>query len=136
VSDERDFPEGSIGYWKAMHDRLEREGRLPGTATSPPPAGPAPGSRAEPESLDKRAPGRLSPRECIGEARDALNKAYGCGGTRECWPFIMAAADWQRRAIEQLAPREVWCKDDGCQWRQSRHYHADGWVHAPGQMIW
>lgn len=52
--------------------------------------------------LDNQAPGRVSPRECIRAARDALNKAYGCGGKRECWPFIMEALDWQRRAVEQL----------------------------------
>jgi hypothetical protein len=89
-----------------------------------------------PSELDKRAPGRLSPRECIAEARDALSSAYGCGGTAESWPFLMAAADWQRRAIEQLAPPEAWCKDNDCQWRHSRHYHSGGYVHAPGQAIW
>lgn len=88
------------------------------------------------DGLDKRAPGRLSPRECIGAARDALSNAYGCGGTAASWPFIMAALDWQRRAIEQLAPLETWCRKPDCPWRHSRHYHADGWVHAPGQAIW
>jgi hypothetical protein len=53
--------------------------------------------------LDGYTPGRVTPRECIRAARDALNKAYGCGGSRECWPFIMEAIDWQRRAVEQLA---------------------------------
>jgi hypothetical protein len=94
-------------------------------------------SRHDPDPLDVVTPGRMSPRECIGAARDALNRAYATGQTvAETWHHVMAAVDWQRRALEQLAPKEAWCKDQECPWKHSRHYHEGGRVHAPGQAIW
>ena len=53
--------------------------------------------------LDQITPGRVSPRECVRAARDALTKAYGAGGGQELWPFYLEAVDWLRRAAEQLA---------------------------------
>lgn len=55
---------------------------------------------------DKTAPDRLPPRECIANARDALNRAYshpGISDGRHALPFITEAVDWQRRALEQMA---------------------------------
>lgn len=51
--------------------------------------------------FDIRNPERITPRECIGNAREALNKAYGWIG-KDPLPLIMEAVDWQRRALEQM----------------------------------
>lgn len=51
---------------------------------------------------EKTAPGRMPPRECVGAARDALNKAYGYDD-RAAVPLILEAVDWLRRALEQMA---------------------------------
>lgn len=51
---------------------------------------------------EKTAPDRLPPRECVGAARDALNRAYG-HGDRAAIPLILEAVDWLRRALEQMA---------------------------------
>lgn len=51
-------------------------------------------------------PGRLTPRECIRNARDALNRAYSHPGITDAshaLVFIAEAVDWQRRALEQMA---------------------------------
>lgn len=55
--------------------------------------------------LDPREYGRVSPRECIRAARDALNRAYGYSDPP--WPLIAEAVDWQRRALEQMTPNDV-----------------------------
>jgi hypothetical protein len=55
------------------------------------------------------APGRQSPRDCIAAARDALNRAYshpGISDGRHALIFIAEAIDWQRRALEQMAPAD------------------------------
>lgn len=52
---------------------------------------------------------RVPPRDCIRAARDELNKAYshpGVTDARYAIPFIAAAVDWQRRALEQMADAE------------------------------
>lgn len=52
------------------------------------------------------APNRVPPRECIRAARDALNKMYSAtdGPLEKLWMFMAEALDWQRRALEQIAP--------------------------------
>jgi hypothetical protein len=50
---------------------------------------------------EKTAPNRVRPRECIGNARDALNKAYG-HPERAQIPLIIEAVDWLRRGLEQM----------------------------------
>lgn len=58
---------------------------------------------------DAAMPGHSSPRECIRAARDALNKAYshpGISDGRHALGFIAEAVDWQRRALEQMAPAD------------------------------
>ena len=50
-------------------------------------------------------PNRVPPRECIANARDALNRAYshpGISDGRHALGFIAEAVDWQRRALEQM----------------------------------
>jgi len=54
---------------------------------------------------DKTAPNRLSPRGCVGNARDALDVAYGYKD-RAAVPLLIEAVDWLRRALEQMAPSE------------------------------
>lgn len=52
-----------------------------------------------------QAANRVPPRECIRQARDALNKAYshpGISDGRHALGFIAEAVDWQRRALEQM----------------------------------
>lgn len=46
---------------------------------------------------------RLPPRECVGAARDALNRAYGLASVAQV-PVLVEAVDWLRRALEQMAP--------------------------------
>lgn len=53
----------------------------------------------------KTAPNRVRPRECVREARDALNRAYG-HTDRAPIPLLIEALDWLRRALEQMAPEE------------------------------
>lgn len=50
---------------------------------------------------EKTAPDRLPPRECVGAARDALDKAYGYDN-RAAVPLMLEAVDWLRRALEQM----------------------------------
>lgn len=52
---------------------------------------------------EKTARDRVRPRECVGEARDALNRAYG-QQDRAAIPQIIEAVDWLRRALEQMVP--------------------------------
>lgn len=59
--------------------------------------GPAPDRWNNPDG-----PGRVSPRECIGNAWAALDQAYGSSVAP--WQFIAEAVDWQRRALEQMVP--------------------------------
>jgi len=54
---------------------------------------------------DKTAPNRVRPRECVGNARDALDRAYGIKD-RAAVPLLIEAVDWLRRALEQMAPPE------------------------------
>lgn len=51
---------------------------------------------------EKTAPDRVRPRECVANARDALNRAYG--HDRAAIPILIEAVDWLRRALEQMAP--------------------------------
>lgn len=54
---------------------------------------------------DATESGRVAPRECIANARDALNRAYSHPGITDgghALPFIAEALDWQRRALEQM----------------------------------
>lgn len=53
----------------------------------------------------KTAPNRVRPRECVGEARDALNRAYG-KPERAQVGLLIEAVDWLRRALEQMAVSE------------------------------
>lgn len=46
------------------------------------------------------APDRVPPRECIRNAQDALNRAYGYGVAP--WSLIAEAVDWLRRGLEQM----------------------------------
>lgn len=50
-------------------------------------------------------PDRVSPKECIRAARDALNRAYG--QSEAPWSLIAEAVDWQRRALEQMTGLEA-----------------------------
>src|ERR1700758_3541222 len=52
------------------------------------------------------AANRVPPRECIRAARDALDKMYSAtdGPLDKLWTFMAEALDWQRRALEQIAP--------------------------------
>jgi hypothetical protein len=50
---------------------------------------------------EKTAPDRLAPRECVGNARNALDRAYG--HERAAVPHLIEAVDWLRRALEQMA---------------------------------
>jgi hypothetical protein len=51
---------------------------------------------------ERTAPDRVRPRECIGNARDALNRAYAVK-ERAAVPLLIEALDWMRRAFEQMA---------------------------------
>lgn len=55
---------------------------------------------------ERTAPDRLPPRECVANARDALNRAYGIGD-RAAVPLLIEAVDWLRRGLEQMAPEEA-----------------------------
>lgn len=55
---------------------------------------------------DRTAPNRLPPRECVGNARTALDRAYGLTGPAP-YPLLIEAVDWLRRALEQMAPPEA-----------------------------
>jgi hypothetical protein len=55
---------------------------------------------------EKTAPNRVRPRECVGNAREALNRAYG-HTDRAPIPLLIEALDWMRRALEQMAPEEA-----------------------------
>lgn len=52
----------------------------------------------------KTAPNRVRPRECVANARDALNRAYGYD--RAAIPLLIEAVDWLRRALEQMVPED------------------------------
>ena len=55
---------------------------------------------------ESSGPDRVPPRDCIRNARDALNRAYSHPGiteARHAITFIAEAVDWQRRALEQMA---------------------------------
>lgn len=71
---------------------------------------------------EKTAPDRVRPRECIGNARDALNAAYGLTGAAP-YPLLIEALEWLRRGLEQMAPPaaeipgDVKCEARGlCAW--------------------
>ena len=51
------------------------------------------------------APDRLPPSECVRNARDALNRAYGIRD-RAAVPPLIEAVDWLRRALEQMVADE------------------------------
>lgn len=51
-----------------------------------------------------QGPDRVSPQECIRNARDALNRAYACSIAP--WPMIAEAVDWQRLVVEQMLPQD------------------------------
>lgn len=51
---------------------------------------------------EKTAEDRISPRECIGCARDALNRAYTYPEALAV-NVIIEAVDWLRRGLEQMA---------------------------------
>lgn len=55
---------------------------------------------------EKTAPNRVRPRECVGNARNALDRAYGIR-ERAAVPLLIEALDWLRRALEQMAPEEA-----------------------------
>jgi hypothetical protein len=55
---------------------------------------------------EKTAPTRVRPRECVGNARDALDRCYAIG-ERAAVPLLIEALDWLRRALEQMAPEEA-----------------------------
>lgn len=46
--------------------------------------------------------GRVPPRICVQNARDALNQAYGQSDPARAVHFMVTALDWQRRALEQM----------------------------------
>ncbi len=50
----------------------------------------------------KTAPDRVRPRECIGNARNALDRAYA-RTDRAAVPLLIEALDWLRRGLEQMA---------------------------------
>lgn len=55
-------------------------------------------------------PGRVPPRQCFMNARDALNRAFSYTGKYPGdapYPFLTEALDWQRRGLEQLAQRQA-----------------------------
>ncbi len=55
---------------------------------------------------EKTAPNRVRPRECVGNARNALDRAYGIK-ERAAVPLLIEALDWLRRALEQMAPEDT-----------------------------
>lgn len=48
------------------------------------------------------APDRVPPRDCIANARDALNRAYAAPHGKASLRQVMDAVDWLRRALEQM----------------------------------
>lgn len=52
---------------------------------------------------ESEAPDRLSPRECVRNAQDDLNKAWGSDDYSAAVIFIRGGVDWLRRALEQMA---------------------------------
>lgn len=52
----------------------------------------------EPEASD-----RLSPRECVRNAQDDLNKAWCSEDYNAAVIFLRGGVDWLRRALEQMA---------------------------------
>lgn len=54
---------------------------------------------------EKPGRGRVRPRECVWNAKDALDKAYRYGEAPI--PLLIEAVDWLRRAMEQMVPPET-----------------------------
>lgn len=52
---------------------------------------------------DGAAPNRVSPRECIRNARDDTSRAYGRTRPEHAVIDLRHAVDWLRRALEQMA---------------------------------
>lgn len=55
---------------------------------------------------EKTAPNRVRPKECIGNARDALNRAYGTDRGAAALIFVIESVDWLRRGLEQMVTDE------------------------------
>jgi hypothetical protein len=47
--------------------------------------------------------GRVSPRECVRNAQEELNKAWCTADYTEAVHWIRGSVDWLRRALEQMA---------------------------------
>lgn len=54
---------------------------------------------------ERTAPNRVRPRECVGNAREALDRAYAITD-KAAIPLLIEALDWLRRALEQMAVEE------------------------------
>lgn len=52
----------------------------------------------EPESAE-----RVSPRECIRNAQEDMNRAWGEADYAAAVLWIRSSVDWLRRALEQMA---------------------------------
>ena len=70
-----------------------------------PPSEPTSAAREFPWN-EKTAPNRVRPRDCVGNARNALDRAYGIK-ERAAVPLLIEALDWLRRALEQMAPEDT-----------------------------
>ena len=66
---------------------------------------PVKASRADIPWNERTEPNRISPRECVANARNALNRAYD-HKERAQIPVLIESLDWLRRALEQMVPKE------------------------------
>lgn len=55
---------------------------------------------------EPEGPGRLSPRECIRNAQEEMNRAWCETEYGKAVYWIRGSVDWLRRALEQMAPED------------------------------
>ena len=51
-----------------------------------------------------QGPGRISPRQCVANARDDITQAYSQTEYNKAVHHLRGGLDWLRRALEQMAP--------------------------------
>jgi hypothetical protein len=51
---------------------------------------------------DPEGPGRVSPRECVRNAQEEINKAWCSADYSAAVIFLRGGIDWLRRALEQM----------------------------------
>ena len=52
---------------------------------------------------DPEGPNRVSPRECVRNAQEEINKAWCSADYNEAVMWLRGGIDWLRRALEQMA---------------------------------